>query len=201
MFGQLTLASTATRPPARPAAQAARQGLRGSAVVVGGEPQMLATTRAPVAASAGSSASSQASTPGFCQPDAVEHAGRGRMHPGRRVAGPRLGGQRLDHDRAEGAEVEVGGELGAVAGGPRRRHHRVGQRRPGRSGGEIDAGSRRGPAGASPQPSLTSQDELLLVVPVVLLQAADRQGVAGPVGDAGGGRPGGGHRRQAGDLV
>ena len=38
--------------------------------------------------------------------------------------------ERLDHDGAQGGEVDVRGELGAVAGGPRRGEHRVRERAP-----------------------------------------------------------------------
>ena len=113
----------------------------------------------------------------------------GLVHPGRRVAGPRLGGQRLDHHRAQrgrgrrsgassapwpavpdavitgfGSSTDPTRVVRSTTGAPARRRRR--QRRP-----TLTAGSCCTPA-------------------VVLLQAAHRQRVAGPVGHAGGRGPG-----------
>ena len=77
---------------------------------------------------------------GSLQPDGVEHPLRCRVQAGRRVAGPLVGGERLDDERAERREVEVRGQLGAVTGRPGRRHHGVGQRhRPDRRHGRPPA--------------------------------------------------------------
>ena len=121
-FGQLTLTSRATMPgtPASAAAALAKSSTRW--------PQMLTTTRAPAATQAGQVPVDPGVDPGALQPDAVEHPRRRLVHAGRRVAGPRVDRQRLDHHRAELGEREVGAELVGVAGGPRRRHDRVGQR-------------------------------------------------------------------------
>ena len=127
-LGQLTLTSSAAMqragapcsPPRRPAPAARAY----SATV---RPQMLTTTRAPAAASAGRSSAAHAARPGPCSPTLLSMPAPTSCTRGCRVARPGLGRERLHHDRAERGQVAVVGELGAVARRPRRRHDRVRQ--------------------------------------------------------------------------
>ena len=111
------------------------------------------------------------------------------VHPRRRVAGPRLGRQRLHHHRAERGQVHVAGQLVTVAGRARRRHDRVATARPiRRAVRQIAGGLDAGPH------SIELRADLGVDAPVVLLQAADLEGVAGPVGHAVGRGQAGGRR-------
>ena len=134
------------------------------------------------------------------EPDAVEHAGTGLVHPGRRVARPRVDRERLDHHGAQRGERAVGLELVGVPGGARRRHHRVREgraSRPGRSGRRRPGWRPATPGPPGPVARRVRPRPLTGSPLVVLLQGPDRQRVADPVGDAGGGGLGGGHRGEA----
>ena len=69
---------------------------------------MLATTRGPVRSSAGQIVAQPGGDARALQADGVEHPGGRRVQPRRRVAGPLERGQRLDDDRAERGQVDVG---------------------------------------------------------------------------------------------
>ena len=108
-LGQLTLTSTATTPGAPaiwPAAVANSSTVR---------PQTLATTRAPVAASRGSSSSRQAEAPGPCSPTRLSMLAPASRTRGGGLPGPGGGAQGLDHHRPERAEGAVVGQLDPVA--------------------------------------------------------------------------------------
>ena len=96
-------------------------------------PQMLATTRRARCAAGGQTWSSQCGDARALQADGVEHPLRRRVQPRRRVAGPLVGGERLDDDRAERRRGRSSAASSvAVAGRARGRHHRVGAARPSR---------------------------------------------------------------------
>ena len=101
--GARQLTSTATT-----SAGAGQQagGLAKSSTV---RPQMLTTTRAPAAEQRRQVVRRARLDARALETDAVEHPGRRSGDPGRGVAGPRLGRQRLDHHRPQRGEVEVGG--------------------------------------------------------------------------------------------
>ena len=120
VLGQERFTSTATTDAGASASRAAAASY--SATV---RPQIEATTRAPVASERREVVRQPRLHAGTLQADAVDHPADRLVHPQRRVALPRLGGQRLDHDGAERAEVDVRRQLGAVAGRARRGHDRV----------------------------------------------------------------------------
>ena len=128
--------------------------------------------------------------PGALQADRVQHAALRLVHPRRRVAGPGLGRQRLHHHRSQRRQVQVASELVTVPGRPRRRHDRIGKARPTRPrspGSQLRASNWSALADARPA--------------VVLLEAADLEGVAGPVGHAVGRGQAGRHGGQQGHAV
>ncbi len=90
-------------------------------------PHTLTTTLAPVADRAARSARSQASSPGFCRPTLLSMPPPAGNSLGAGLPGHGTSRQRLDDDRPEQREVEVGPQLGAMAGRPRSGHNRVGQ--------------------------------------------------------------------------
>ena len=149
---------------------------------------MLATTRAPVASRAGRSCSSQASTPGSWRPTLLSMPAGVSCTRGGGLPGPRLGRQRLDHHRAQRRQVDVGRQLGPVAGGARRRHHRVGQVHRADARRQVDVPAADRAARCSWSPSWYS-----------CRLRTDRPWSA-PVGDAAGRGQRGGDRGEARDL-
>ena len=120
VLGQERFTSTATTDAGASASKAAAASY--SAMV---RPQIEATIRAPVAASGGRSCAIHASTPGPCRPTLLIIPATVSCTRSAGLPSHGRGGQRLDHDGAEGSEVHVRSQLGAVAGRARRGHDRV----------------------------------------------------------------------------
>ena len=116
---------------------------------------MLATTRAPVCSSPGRSSRSQAATPGPWRPDGVEHPGAASGAGGAPGCRPTANAASdLTTTAPSSAEVHVGRQLGPVAGGARRRHHRVGQGHRADAHGHVRRFDRRDLSGGGGRPSL-----------------------------------------------
>ena len=141
--------------------------------------------RGAAATSGGSSSATHAATPGPWRPTLLSMPGGGRVHPGRGVARPGLGAQRLHHHRAQARRGPCRRASSvAVAGGARCRHDRRSTSASEPTRTAVSTG-----APGPPRPCRRSDRPLTAAVAhrrtrVVLLQAAHRQIGADPVGDA-----------------
>ena len=154
---------------------------------------MDATTRAPVASSGREVVGDPGLDPGPLEPDGVDHPGRGLVHPGRRVTGPRIGRHATSRRRHRWLRDRRSGPTrlrarrcptpsSSGSGGSPNRRWWTGRRRD----GVASADSRPALLRRRPEPGSQGQLQLIAVdAEVVLLQRAHPELVARRVGHPG----------------